>query len=65
MTQTSTPKFVEVVVEVMQVDKVVELFKTIAIVSLDMGYLTFGGEQFEEQVGYRGEGEGNVIKKIR
>jgi hypothetical protein len=48
MTQTSTPKFVEVVVEVMQVDKVVELFKTIAIVSLDMGYLTFGGEQFEE-----------------
>jgi hypothetical protein len=48
MTQTSTPKFVEVVVEVMQVDKVVELFKTIEIVSLDMGYLTFGGEQFEE-----------------
>jgi hypothetical protein len=40
-TQTSTPKSMEeVVVEVMQADKVVELFQTMAIVSLNMGNLT-------------------------
>ncbi len=39
-TQTSSPKFVEeVVVEVMQANKVVELFQTMAIVSLNMGNL--------------------------
>ncbi len=41
MTQINTPKFVEeVIVEVMQVDKVAELFETTAIVSLNMGNLT-------------------------
>ncbi len=40
-TQTSTPKFVEEVVgEVMKEDKAVELFRTMAIVSLNMGNLT-------------------------
>jgi hypothetical protein len=39
-TQTSTPKFVEeVAAKVMQVHKVVELFQTMAIVSLNMGIL--------------------------
>jgi hypothetical protein len=39
-TQTSTPKFVEeVVVEVMQANKAVELFQTMAIMSLNMGNL--------------------------
>jgi hypothetical protein len=39
-TQTSTPKFVEeVAVEVMQANKVVELFQTMAIMSLSMGNL--------------------------
>jgi hypothetical protein len=41
ITQTSTPKFVEeVAVEVMKVDKAVELFQTMAIMSLNMGNLT-------------------------
>jgi hypothetical protein len=40
MTQISTPKFVEeVVVEVMQVDKITKLFQTMAIVNLNMGNL--------------------------
>ncbi len=40
-TQTSTPKFVEeVAAEIMKVDKVTELFQTMAIVSLHMGNLT-------------------------
>ncbi len=40
-TQTSTPKSMEeVVVEVMKVDKVVDLLQTMAIVSLNMGNLT-------------------------
>jgi hypothetical protein len=39
-TCTSTPKFVEeVAAEVMQVDKVVELFHTMAIMNLNMGNL--------------------------
>jgi len=39
-TYTSTPKFVkEVVAKVMQVDKAVELFQTMAIMSLNMGNL--------------------------
>jgi hypothetical protein len=37
---TSTPKFVEeVVAKVMKVDKAVELFQTMAIVTLNMGNL--------------------------
>ncbi len=41
MTHTSTPKSMEeVVAEVMKVDKVIELFQTMAIVSLNMGNLT-------------------------
>ncbi len=41
MTQISTPKFVEEVdVEIMKVDKVAELFQTMAIMSLNMGNLT-------------------------
>jgi hypothetical protein len=41
MTHRSTPKFVEeVAIEVMKVDKVVELFQTMVIVSLNMGNLT-------------------------
>ncbi len=39
MTHTSTPKSMEVDAEVMKVDKVVELFQTMAIVSLNMGNL--------------------------
>ncbi len=40
-TQTSTPKSMEeVVVEVMKVDKVVDLLQTMAIVSINMGNLT-------------------------
>ncbi len=40
MTQTSTPKSMEeVATKVMQVDKVVELFQTMAIVSINMGNL--------------------------
>ncbi len=39
-TQTSTPKsMVEVDVEVMKIDKAVELFQTMAIVNLNMGNL--------------------------
>jgi hypothetical protein len=41
-TQTSTLKSMEeVAMEIMQVDKVVELFQTMAIVSLNMGNLNF------------------------
>ena len=41
MTQKYTPKFVEkVVAKIMQVDKAIELFQTMAIVSLNMGNLT-------------------------
>ncbi len=41
MTQTCTPKFVEeVAIEVMKVDKTVELFQTMAIVNLNTGNLT-------------------------
>ncbi len=41
MTQTSTPKSVEEVVgEVMKANRVVELFQTMAIMSLNMGNLT-------------------------
>jgi hypothetical protein len=40
-TQTSTPKFVEeVATKVMKANKVVELFQTMAIVSMNMGNLT-------------------------
>jgi len=40
-TQTSTPNFMdEVATKVMKADKVVELFQTMAIVSLNMGNLT-------------------------
>jgi hypothetical protein len=39
-TQTSTPKSMdELATKVMQVDKVVELFQTMAIVNLNMGNL--------------------------
>jgi hypothetical protein len=39
-TQTSTPKYVEeVAIEIMKVDKAVELFQTMAIVNLNMGNL--------------------------
>jgi hypothetical protein len=39
-TQTSTPKsMVEVAAKVMKVDKTIELFQTMAIVSLNMGNL--------------------------
>ncbi len=41
MTHTSTPKSMEeVVIEVMKVDKAIELFQTMAIVNLNMGNLT-------------------------
>jgi hypothetical protein len=41
MTQTSTPKSMEeVATKVMKVDKVAELFQTMAIISLNMGNLT-------------------------
>jgi hypothetical protein len=40
MTQTSLPKSAEeVAIEIMQVDKVVELFQTMVIMSLNMGNL--------------------------
>jgi hypothetical protein len=40
MTQENTPKLMEeLVVEVMQADKAIELLKTMAIVSLNMGNL--------------------------
>ncbi len=40
-TQTHTPKLMEEVdVEIMKVDKAVELFQTMAIMSLNMGNLT-------------------------
>ncbi len=40
MTQTSTPKSMEeVAIKVMKVDKTIELFQTMAIVSLNMGDL--------------------------
>ncbi len=39
-TQTSTPRFVEeVVTEVMQANKAIELFQTMAIVNMNMGNL--------------------------
>jgi hypothetical protein len=39
-TQTSTPKYVEeVAIEIMKVNKVVELFQTMAIVNMNMGNL--------------------------
>jgi hypothetical protein len=63
-TQTNTPKFVEeVVAKVMQVNKAVELFQ---IGNYESKYEEFeyGGEQFKEQIGYRGEGEGNNIKRL-
>jgi hypothetical protein len=45
MTWTSTPKSMEeVAIEVMQADKVTELFQTMAIISLNMGNLKFGVE---------------------
>jgi hypothetical protein len=41
MTYTSPPKSVEeVVIEVMKLDKTIELFQTVAIMSLNMGNLT-------------------------
>jgi hypothetical protein len=40
-TWTSTPKFMDKInVELMKIDKAVELFQTMAIVSLNMGNLT-------------------------
>jgi hypothetical protein len=50
-TQTSTPRFVEEVVEeVMQVNKVVELFQTMAIVSLNMGNLNMEANNFKNRL---------------
>ncbi len=40
LTQTNTPKSMEVVAKVMKADKAIELFQTMAIVSLNMGNLT-------------------------
>ncbi len=58
MTRTSTPKSVEeVAAEVMRSYKATKLFQTMAIVSLNMGNRS---KHFEEQIGQRGEGEGNV-----
>jgi hypothetical protein len=66
MTHTSTPKSMEeVATKVMKVDKVVELFHTMVIVSLNMGNLILEVKHFEGQIGYRGKGKGNVIGGIR
>jgi hypothetical protein len=53
-----------VVIELMKVDKATKLFQTMAIVSLNIGNLTMEVNTFEEQIGYREEGEGNVTQRI-
>ena len=64
-TQTSTLKFVEeVVVEKMKANKIVELFQTMAIMSLNMGKFDSGGKYFEEQQSYKGGRKGSVIGGI-
>ncbi len=65
MTWTSTPKSMEeVAIEVMQADKVTELFQTMAIISLNMGNLKFGGEQFEKQISHKRERIGDITSGI-
>jgi hypothetical protein len=65
MTQTNTPKLVEeVVVKVMKVDKVVMLFQTMVIMSLNMGNFDFGVEHSKKHIGYGGEGKESVIGGI-
>ncbi len=50
-TQTSTPKFVDkVVVEVMQIDKIVKLFQTMAIVSLNMRNLNLEASSLKNRL---------------
>jgi hypothetical protein len=53
----------EVATGVMQANKATKLFKTMAIMSLNMGDLNY--EQSEEQIGHRGERKGSTIGGIR
>jgi CRISPR/Cas system-associated protein Cas7 (RAMP superfamily) len=54
MTETSTPKFVEeIIIEVMLIDKVIELFHTMAIVSLNMGNLNLEVNSLRNRLGHR------------
>jgi hypothetical protein len=65
MTQTSTPKFVEeVVAEVTKADKAIELFHTMAIMSLNMGNLILKVNTLKNNWLW-GEGKGSVIRGIR
>jgi hypothetical protein len=63
MTQKYTPKSMEeVVTKVMQVDKVVELFQTMAIVSLNMGNLTLKVNNLNNRLAI-GEKEKAILKQ--
>ncbi len=48
----------------MKIDKVAELFQTMAIVSLNMGNLTLEVKHYGEHISYKGKGKGNVIGGI-
>ncbi len=54
----------EVATKVMKIDKVAELFQTMAIVSLNMGNLTLEVKHYGEHISYKGKGKGNVIGGI-
>ncbi len=61
MTQTSTPKFVkEVATKVMFVDKVVQLFQTMAILNLNMENLILGVNNLKNRLVTR-EKENEII----
>ncbi len=63
MTQINTPKSMEeVVTKVMQVDKVVELFQTMAIMSLNMGNLTLEANNLNNRL-VIGEKEKAILKE--
>jgi hypothetical protein len=64
-TWASTQKSVEEVgAKVMKVDKAVELFQTMAIVSLNMGNLILEANTLKNKLACKGEGEVNVIGGI-
>ncbi len=48
----------------MQVDKVVEVFQTMAIVNLNMGNLNLEVSSLKNRLTIKGEKEGNIIRRI-
>jgi hypothetical protein len=57
-TQTNTPKFVEeVAIKVMERDKVVELFQTMAIVGLNMGNLNLEMNSLKNRLATKKKGK--------